>query len=497
MAALKTMIQSDRHPAHSLVSLVIAVAFVASAHGDPIEWRAPSARPTFRKLLVKKDYRDRFDAALKEIGGFAKLKKSRAPVVGFRIDSVLPDSQATRLGIKAGDVLIAIDKKRLWTMRRFGERDSRRRLEYYSKAADANRTVTLRPGKLGIRQSRHYRPELRFARSHDRVPKWADAVLVGIARRFSDPDLAETAWHHAIDGGYQPDRLSDECGACIALAQGRAEVAADFAYPLIEGMAEPEPAAHPMLLYRVALANYKLKQALRLAKQFPGLVFGAEEALPSSIEMHTSRPAAIRSLPAPSQRFKDFYIDDLVPRCVGFIVGTDDVTLPELMRTGQIGLRHPKDDHYQRAILSTPEPVSDVRVTTELKMTPTSRTHGPFGRSIAIGLWDLDLPHGNLTAPYGKILEITLHAAGFVELADGAGFHRIDYRDPTLPEWGTQHHEVRIVRIGGQGEIFLNCKRVLYVPVDPERRNVGIYYRTVGMRGVIASLRIDELIEKP
>jgi len=61
---------------------------------------------------------------------------------------------------------------------------------------------------------------------------------------------------------------------------------------------------------------------------------------------------------------------------------------------------------------------------------------------------------------------------------------------------GKQAIELRFLRIGGQGEVFINNRRVLYVPIDPNHVDLVFSIKLVGMTAKVEEIHISELFPK-
>ena len=265
------------------------------APADPIEWTKPEQVPTFREVLKEADYKSQFDKAAAQID-IRSLKKSKSPLVGQRILRVEPGSQALQLKLQVGDIVTKLDGQQVWIGLQRSE-GTLQTLTVVDKDGAA-RDVQVQPGLIGIFTHFEWHPELAYVRSKQRDPRWDKSVLVGIMTRAINPDLAETALHHAVEAGLSPGRLIAGVGAEIALEQGRNDAALDFVWSaLVQHADDPLLQLDPMILYRVAAANYKLDVAAGILDDYKGAWPVHADVLRSLARAHRARPEA-QVLPA-------------------------------------------------------------------------------------------------------------------------------------------------------------------------------------------------------
>ena len=167
-------------------------------------------------------------AAGKSGGGFRRRRvgQGQSAACWIPVTRVYPGYPAEQLGVKAGNLITALDGQQVW---QGFPRDSQRMqiMSFVSKDGKTH-DVQINPGKIGIASEIEWQPQFEYLRGPQHNSKWDEEALVGIMMRASDPDLAETALNHAVAKGLTPDQLIDGVGVEIAFQQGRSATALDF-----------------------------------------------------------------------------------------------------------------------------------------------------------------------------------------------------------------------------------------------------------------------------
>lgn len=480
-----------------IVGLGVLLAFVsctAAAGVDPLVWSKPEKPPEFRERLAPGEFQRRSQAVLTELGDLRKLELSPLPDHGVRFLRLRGEGQAQKWELQSGDILTKVDQHDLWGGA-IPNRESRRRVTIFHIADGSSQTVSAEAGPLGIYMGSHWRPELAYLRSKKlRHAKWDELVIVGSRSCESDPDLAETAWLKALKAGYRRDELANICGAVIALKQGRSAEAADFAYLARE--AEPKQAkfVSPLVLLRVMLVNYKLDDAFELCQRFPQQLAQEPRVFRALADLHRGRPESERFAESPTRLADKRFRDDLLPRCIPLT--RDAVNLmPKLRERNGVTVSVPNHGHIPLAFLP-PEPARDLELT--VKFTPLELNTGNQECHIQVGF----IPHREGDADdLTKSEEYQFFGAhGFegsrVLLEHGAKFNGTLIDSPNYPLTLQRPHEIRIIRVAGQAEAFVDGHRVLYQPVLPDEMHLAALVRPFGIRVRIESIEFSEILER-
>ena len=209
-----------------LVAIFAALSFLftfvsgtAIAGDDPLEWRPPSSKVQFRKLLSDADYQRLSAPIVSRLPQALKEAASKLPDHGLKISGVFAPGALEAQGVTSSDVITAVDGEELWG--RHGESTTRPiRARIYSARQDGFRELQVTTD-LGFAFSIYRRPDLAYLRSKGRNAAWDHDTFVGLVAAGRAPDLAETAWQRASAAGSPRSRLCLASGAQLALAQGR------------------------------------------------------------------------------------------------------------------------------------------------------------------------------------------------------------------------------------------------------------------------------------
>jgi len=174
--------------------------------GSPARGQDSEGNP-FKHLLNSENYRKRLEALMPRFEEILEEAKSECPELGIQATGVLPGSLADRSGVIEGDVITRVDGRGMWD-RLAPLTDEDTQFEFFNPQKGLV-TAEAEPGKYGIYNQLYERPDLFYLRnSEQRNPEWDCEVTMGIHLRETDPLLAESAWYHAFEKGYQPDLLS-------------------------------------------------------------------------------------------------------------------------------------------------------------------------------------------------------------------------------------------------------------------------------------------------
>jgi hypothetical protein len=64
---------------------------------------------------------------------------------------------------------------------------------------------------------------------------------------------------------------------------------------------------------------------------------------------------------------------------------------------------------------------------------------------------------------------------------------------PGLKLTEQSEHEIRMIRVGGQAELFLDGRRQIYLPVDESTTKLGLELKVIGAKGIIQNITFEEL----
>lgn len=481
---------------HSIVIIgfLLTVTPQLAAGVDPLEWVKPVRPPAFRNLLSAEEFAKRSHEVLQTLGGVQQLEASAIPDHGIRFLGTVGDSQVAAWNLQPGDLILKADPHDLWGGP-FVNRE-RRRVTVFEMSSGKSRSVTSKPEFFSIFFGGHWRPELTYLRTKDRRnAAWDDFVTVGAACRESAPDLAETAWFRALEAGYKRDGLTEICGALIALVQNRPEVAADFAY--LARAAEPKTAkfVSPVALLRVMLACYKLDDAYELCQKYPNQLTGEPRIFRALADVHRSWPESDRRADSPVMVAERRYRNDLLNRCLPLTTFARDCA-PKLREGNGLYINIDNGIEYPMAF-SPPEGVRDLEATVRFSVLGIAT--GPRECRVEVGLFP-PTPENHaliLSGSESSAIKLNALSESRILLNHGHDSYGTLVEGPGYPITLKKSQEVRIIRIGGQVEVWVNGHRILYQPLPPlEDPHLALMIRPVSVNVKIENVQFYELLEK-
>jgi hypothetical protein len=472
-------------------SLVNFVSATADADDDPLVWRPPVSKATFRKLPSDADYQRFAAPVLSRLPQTRKEAATKLPDHGLKISGVFAPGALEAQGVTVNDVIAAADGEELWG--RFSQSTERPiRARIYSARQNRLRELQVTTD-LRFAFSIHRRPDLAYLRAKDRSSTWDNGAFVGSVAASSSPNLAETAWHRALAAGSPRNRLCLTSGAELALAQGRPEAALDFWYEA-ERSGGSDP-LDPLLGYRVMIANHKLEQARDLARKHPNLLPNIAEGLEALVALHRARSSQERAMPAPSVRARGMHRRDARGDLIGLSPTAEDTFL-ELLTKRDMFHTSPASDHFTLINLQLAHGLGDFELGLALTMAPSDKRRAGF-----VKLARLDLSGARKTVDPDHA-EATL--IGHVELEVPSGFSLrtcepgddVYLPDPLVIADGKQRNSIRFLRVGGQLEVFANERRVVYQPILSDVMLERIQFQVVGVSVDVSDFTLDELIPR-
>jgi hypothetical protein len=469
----------------------------------PNSWTPPADRPAFRELIEGDEYTRRLAAALEKIN-VAALEDSTLPVAGLEITKVRKGGPADRLGIRKGDFFLALDGRPLAFKWQFNPmREWREQMLLVHHADGRREELRIRPGKIGTWFWPHWAPELEYLRRKERDVRLDGEMLVGLTRFKEDPLLAETALHHAVKKGYEPDALTDGVGAELAATFARQREALDFAWLALQGRPDrahrddggadlrPVRVRAANMFIETAMASFNIDRGLVMLRKFPTLIVNdmgpieklvAEWRLRSAVGGTHLPPTVLAARKL--RRNVLAMAEPLNP-----VAGT---YIPYLARGGA-HLSPPAGKHIP--VVFGPC-ARDVEMTLSFKARPKQHKTTPC--YFAIGWADMDFPafdearrcphfHGGFALEIGEGRSVTVchHVR---DIDNSRVFHDVylDYE---------RENFVHMAVYGGQCEALLNGHRIFYGPFPSEVKRLVPVLKAVSMEVGVTGIAVSSLGE--
>jgi len=465
----------------------------ASEAVDPLSWSDHYERPGFGLQLAQEEYERRLDAVWSKLD-LATLESSKAPPRGVRITAVQNDTYTQQLGLKPGEFITHFGgDQKIWSMYSdwpVGPQDIR-----VVDVSGVVRTVRVPGPKPQIELATQWQPELIYLRSDQRNPKWDKPVLVGLLACETDPELAETAWHHAVNSGYKPDTISDACGSVIAFKQGRHADAVAFLWRLLQAAKSGEEyPIRKILIYRIALGNFKLIEGA----PFTGNLISRKH-LGDIVEMHRSLPPEKRAVQPPHVRMKSMARIDLCGLATNYLKDTWKQSAMDAIAKGRPFHLGAPDAHYERVGFEAPYPVSNARLSLQFRAWPSSNKRTKYAKIFIVSIADKSYERHRAEGwASDRIVEASFemaHDGPNVYLRHSSRNIISNYVDPALHLDKASWHSLEMIKIDGQAEIFIDGSRVAYVPADTRVSDMWFHLRANGMQVDIKDLKVEKLVD--
>jgi hypothetical protein len=479
------------------VAIVVASLLIGSpapasvAADDPLVWSPPSRKVQFRNLLTDAEYRRLSSPILSRLPRALKEAASQLPDHGLKLSGVFEPGALEAQGVTPNDVITKVDGEELWG-RHSGSREEPVRVQVYTASQDGFRELKATT-QLNHTCSIYRRPDLAYLRSQDRKAAWDADAFVGLVVAPSAPDLAETAWHRALAGGCPRNRLSEASGAELALAQGRPEAALDFWYEAEHSGGSER--LDPLLGYRVLIANYKLERARELARKHPKLFRNVADGLEALVALHRARPLQERAAPAPSVQARGRHRRDARGDLIGLSPVAENTFL-SLLTNRDVFHASPASDHFELVDLQTLQGLGDFELRLALTMAPADQRRASFVKLARLLLNGARKTDGPDRAEARLIGQVELEVPSGYSLRSCEPGDDVAFPDPLVTADGRVRDAIRFVRVGGQIEVFINQRRVLYQPILPDLLLHTIRFQVVGASVEVTEFTLDELIPR-
>lgn len=471
---------------------------------DPMVWTKPVKPPVMREMVKGHAYTDAFANVIAPIepalAPDSPVRKQRAAYLVIAL--LQPGSKAQQNGLRQGDKLITLNGKVLWHSLAPLPWNPKGNQLLEVEMPDGQRRILTLKGNDGLEGAtlQHIWEILFWCLNHpQRDARWDKEMFVGLMAQSSNPDLAETAWYHAIRKGYKPDVVSAWSGAHIAAQQSRHQVAFDFAAFVPESALDaktPMPfEIEPALKARWALASMRLDHfnALLLKdEKLEGRKLVMDEAQ-ELIKIHKARPLAKRMLPPPSVRAEKMKRVDILGQVTNQNKATNDAMVKIAQRRQGMKVAA-ETDHFQGLLCGLDRPLTRAEFIVRFSLRATDTKTGRFAKQLSIGL----VKNGTrgqrpVTLNFDILGNMLAVGIGMGDRFNGPTYR---YFDHVTAMDGKTLHTVRIIRVDDQVELFLNNTRLAYLPVDDAIDHTGFMIWTTGITANVDKVEMYELADK-
>ena len=455
----------------------------------------------FRNLLTPEEFKSQMNNASKQMKSIKELESSSLPLYGtILVEQPSRRSQAGKNGMRVGDIITAVDQTEIIYQCSTWNRKQIPQTLHYVTSKGESKSFTIEPGLVGVRHISYRRPDLWFIRHGQRNAKWDQYVLVAIATQISNPDLAETAWFYAFKEGYKKDVLSTWSSVFIAYYQGSPTLAWNRLKELEKMAPKPPLLLFPREEYAIALANGNVADMYAVLKKYNylerGIIFHTENDIKGLMQQVKSSP--MPKVP-PAQQAENMERVDILKESIALDSSHVSYNLFSSFKKGTPFRFKQSVGSFKDIYFGTREPVHNAELKTTFtikKMPGKSR----FANMFAVGMVDKNSDSIS-QGPFPGLPELMVYfeCPGY-NLPNSnvlwIGYSKLNKffaaSAPRMKFDGQQVHSLRMIKVGNAGEIFLDGRRIAYVPLQPDS-DLSFFLKTVGTDVNIKTFNIWKL----
>jgi hypothetical protein len=498
------------------VALACAVSSVALGQGG-----APKF--TFEIRVEKDAYWKAVAAYDKSRTDPAKVAASKFPAYSSLLVYIVPGSQADKAGLKKGWRVSAANGEEIWCHQKPVPpmENGKREVEVISPEGEKKK-IQFEDGRIGYNCVNGYLPEIAALALIPRG-KWdGDIMVATVAWNAGNHALAETALRLAVNRGMPPNPVLTHYASLLALDRGKPELARALNAEFLKKY--PDPAKIPRF-YRTGLRTLGASLGdfglLKMATQEyeglrrPALVPEIAEAWRVWKEAEERTPLLPLAKAASGP--------DLLSKCERVVVKWQSeahVTDFEPARDG-VYVREVQPGRYNRLSFAPPGEVRDMIWTTRFAYLETAPADADIMLTICLvdrqGKTDF-ASHSSFLPLDKSVVYLKLQRAfgssNYVELAAGpcgasfisqcdlpgmnaeeyAGFKKlVESNSPESKKVTRNVNELSLIRIGREGEIVLNGKSLLHVPIDTKAEDLFCIFQNEGFAVVIDGMTLHKV----
>ena len=455
----------------------------------------------FRNVLTSKEFKSQANKGFKQLKPITELETSSLPLYGTIIVKQPPrNSQAGKHGMKIGDIITAIDQTELiyqWSP--WGRKTVPQTLHYVTSKGES-KSFTIQPGIVGIRNVSYRRPDLWYIRHGQRNSKWDQYVLVALATQMSNPDLAETAWFYAFKEGYKEDVLSIWSSVFIAYYQGAPSLAWSRLKQLKKMKSKPPLILFPHEEYSIALANGNIADMYSILEKYSSLsnaiIFHTINDIKGLMQQVKHSP--MPKLP-PTQQAENMKRVDIIQQSIALDSNYVSYNRFASFKEGTPFRFKQSVGYFKDIYFGTKEPLHNAELKTTFtikKMPGESR----FANVFVVGMVDKNSDSIS-QGPFPGLPELMVYfeCSGCNLPNSNAlwiGYSKLNKSfatsAPKMKFDGKQIHTLRMIKVDNAGEIFLDGRRIAYVPLLPNSE-LSFFLKTVGTDVKIKTFNIWKL----
>lgn len=433
------------------------------------------------------------------------------PVDGCLVSTIVPGSQAERIGIRPDDFMLAFGDTRIYGAVDFNnERRKVTQVLWVQTPGQPKRPVKIEPGLVGVTYHgttvRH-----RWYLDHgQRDARWDELMVLAALTAYSeDADFAAEAIRRAVARGYAPDEFTDALISWVLLARGRWAELSVYEDRIRSGNAEMPCGVGAKSFYFAARAAGRCD---RMVELFTEELWGQEGEL---ADEHRAWLAALPEKtwpggPTPQQvaeawRKPKQINGDLVPAPHRYY---NDETLHMLppIQWGHGFNVNLEPDMFVSSQLKAPQGIGDFHLHLRLRMVNPGEPEPGSENAFYVRLTDIDRELISAEKQNSWYYwHGPSHLAGFVVShgIDPVDRTKPDLRlqhfgisgnqqlpSPFLPDRMSQRNEYDFYRVDGWVQVVINGQTLMLMPDHGAGRNLMLHVYFKGMVSVVDTLHL-------
>ncbi|MBB6440893.1 PDZ domain-containing protein [Phycisphaera mikurensis] len=438
-----------------------------------------------------------------------ELDADAGPVAGVDVLAVAPDGAARAAGVRAGEVIVAINGEsvlRYPQLTPLRGREGGDRIAF-ADAEGRTREHAFGDGLIGVSlRTRPARLALAVSRAMARDEAWNGALLdAAWALERRDPGEAARRLEAVRAAGCPDDPVFRGLAFRVAAGLGELDRAGELLATLPE-RTDHQNQLHlpgPLDRYRFFLASGRTGDLVDLVERRPGFFpFARLPRWPAQAAfLRSGGPASPPGAAAPPAAAEPAgparVVNPMLHGAAEWPWGADFHTHDDLIVENRPLLISQRPAFYKQAFLTRNEPFGDF----DLHASFTVRLTGPpserWPSSMLINVSDYETtPEPDGPAYFGG--ETSVLGANFQAFSDGERevtlLHGWGHYEPIAASFfdGTAEHHLHLSRRGGRRTVVLDGRTLLDLPANPTPRRLVFHLHVVGLE---ADFRAFEIIE--
>jgi hypothetical protein len=181
------------------------------------------------------------------------------------------------------------------------------------------------------------------------------------------------------------------------------------------------------------------------------------------------------------------------------LTSTSNAELLESVKKGAPFSMSAPQGHYYLLNFGSPQGIQDGELHVKFRIRVSPGPETGFSSVFRAGLFDCsrdDIAQGKESQWVSELLGVQIggeHGNVLHWVVHGDPALELTCMDPHLALDGKTVHELRVIRVGSRGEVYLDNKRLAFVPIPRNTGRVGFTLKSVGMDVSVLELDATEI----